>query len=179
MRIPNMNGWRAYRFDVENTYNIDLIDSDCIISWINHRSISTCGKSRVRTNTDVPVDEQVFVPCANNDTGDTIQLSGTAHEVFDVTVDNTGGFHLHENSNGQDITGVSLTTGAEYHAGGGDVSTLNVNGKVGFEQEFSNTFTLIGEGTAANLILHFDGFLTVNPDGTVTANINHEDVQCK
>src|SRR5215831_21298969 len=57
----------------------------------------------VRTNTDVPVDEQFFIPCANNNQGDTIQISGTAHEVFDVTVDNNGGFHLHENSNGQDL----------------------------------------------------------------------------
>jgi protein involved in polysaccharide export with SLBB domain len=82
-------------------------------------------------------------------------------------VDNNGGFHLHESPNGQDVTGVSLTTCTEYHLGGGDVVILN--GQVGTEQTFSNTSTLIGEGIATNLVLHFEGHMTVNADGTVTA----------
>jgi hypothetical protein len=54
----------------------------------------------VRTNIDVPIDETYDLQCANNGAGDTIQISGTSHEVFDITNDNTGGFHLHEQSNG-------------------------------------------------------------------------------
>jgi hypothetical protein len=130
----------------------------------------------VKSNTNVPVTNTVFVPCANNGQGDTIQLSGTLHELIFVTLDNNGGFLLHITANGQDVTGVSTTTGVSYHVGVGDSTTLI--GRVGSVQTFTNSFVLVDQGTAANLIIHFDGHLTVNPNGTVTVSFDRENIQC-
>jgi hypothetical protein len=130
----------------------------------------------VITNTNIPITNTVVVPCANNGQGDTIQLSGTLHELILVTLDNNGGFLLHITTNAQDLTGVSQTTGVVYHSGVGD--SVTINGKVGFVQTFANSFILVGQGTAAKLMSEFDGHLTVNPDGTVTVTFTHESVRC-
>jgi hypothetical protein len=130
----------------------------------------------VQTNTNVPVTNTVFVPCANNGQGDTIQLSGTLHELFLVTLDNNGGFLLHLTSNGQDVTGVSTTTGVKYQGGLGD--SFTITGKVGSVQTFTNSFVLVGQGTAAKLIVQEFGHITVNPDGTVTVSFINTTFRC-
>ena len=106
----------------------------------------------VLTNTKFPMNNTVFVPCANDGQGDTIQLSGALHVLFIVTLDNNGGFTLHVTTNGQDVTGVSTTTGVKYQGAVGD--SLTINGKVGFLHTAitpHNSFILIGQGTASNL----------------------------
>jgi len=130
----------------------------------------------VISNTNIPITNTVVVPCANNGQGDTIQLSGTIHFLLLVTLDNNGGFLLHLTSNAQDLTGVSQTSGVTYHGGVGD--SFTINGKVGFEQTFTNNFILVGQGTAANLMFNGVGHLTVNPDGTVTVSFNISSVRC-
>jgi len=133
----------------------------------------------VVTNTKFPVNNTVFVPCANNGQGDTIQLSGALHVLFIVTLDNNGGFTLHITTDGQDVTGVSTITGVKYQGAVGD--SLTINGKVGFVHTAitpHNSFILIGQGTASNLIEQFVMHLTVNPDGTVTSSFESENIRC-
>jgi len=53
-----------------------------------------------------------------------------------------------------------------------------MNAKVGVEQTFTNSFILVGQGTAAKLIVQEFGDLTVNPDGTVTVSFINTTFRC-
>src|SRR5205809_690265 len=43
-----------------------------------------------QTNTVIPIDLFVFVPCANGGAGEVIGVSGPLHFLFQVTISNTG-----------------------------------------------------------------------------------------
>jgi hypothetical protein len=140
--------------------------------------VTTATSAQALLNIDVPITTTVFVPCANNGQGDTIQISGTLHTVLLITQEN-GVLTLHETLNGQGITGASTTTGAKYHTGIAETNTFHGNiGATQFTTTEPINLIFVGQGTASNLIEQFLLHFTVHPDLTVTAFVDNENVQC-
>src|SRR5690349_4771860 len=42
-------------------------------------------------STKFPIDIIVFVPCANGGAGELVELTGSLHDLFHMTIDDTGG----------------------------------------------------------------------------------------
>jgi hypothetical protein len=45
-------------------------------------------------NTTIPIDFNLFVSCAAGGVGEVVYVTGTLHDMYHVTFDDTGGFHL-------------------------------------------------------------------------------------
>ncbi len=123
------------------------------------------------------VDIQVGVPCSDEVAPELITLSGYVHGLFRVTQDAAGGFHVIGHSNYSGISGMSSTTGDKYQGTG--ISRVNVNGKVGMEYNFRETFRVIGPGTGNNFLVSETFHFTVNADGTITAYHDSFSLECK
>jgi hypothetical protein len=134
--------------------------------------------STVTTSTIFPISLTVFVPCANGGAGENVALSGNLHDLFSVTLDGSGGFHLTASDNPQGVTGTGLTTGATYQGTG--VTRFNANSPAGGTNVFTfvNNFRIIGQGSGNNLLVHENFHVTVNPDGTVTSFHDNFSITC-
>jgi hypothetical protein len=138
---------------------------------------STATLAEVITNDRIPFTISVFVPCANGGAGEIVDLSGTLHVVFHVTVDSDSGFHSKSHSQPQGVTGIGQITGAKYQATG--VTQDQFNGKVGSEFTYVNNFRIIGQGPGNNFLVHQNVHVTVNANGEVTANVDNFRAECK
>jgi hypothetical protein len=126
---------------------------------------------------EIPVDETDFVPCAAGGEGEEVHLTGTVHTVFHITFDGAGGTHVKFHANDQGISGTGLTTGDKYHRTG--ASNSEINFKVGVESTVVDSFNIIGQGNGNNFLAHVTLHITINPDGTVTAEVVHFSIECK
>jgi hypothetical protein len=140
-------------------------------------SLAGGGATSVTTSSVIPIAFVQFVSCANGGTGEEVLLNGNLHDLFHVTLDANGGFHLTVLDNPQGVTGTGLTTGDTYRGTGVTQSTFS--GTVGFEETFVNNFRIIGPGSGNNLLVHDSFHITVNPDGTVTAFHDNVTIDCK
>jgi hypothetical protein len=116
-----------------------------------------------------------FYPCA----GEYIELSGDYAAIFHVTFDPTGGTHVIGQNISKGIHGVGLQSGTLYVASDADRRTTNIFGAPGFETTYIDTFRLVGQGTAANLLIQMAIHLTYAPDQGFTAQINDMQSTCK
>jgi hypothetical protein len=127
-----------------------------------------------------PIDTTLFVPCAAAGEGEEVHLTGTVHGVFHITLDGADDDddgHVIVNI-AQEMSGTGLTTGDKYHGKG--TSHFEVNIKVGAETTSVSTINIIGQGGHGNNFLaHTTLHATVNPNGTVTAVVVNESVECK
>ena len=124
-----------------------------------------------------PIDLPVFVPCADGGAGEVVELTGNLHDLFHVTFTANGGLTLKTIDNPQGISGTGQTTGVKYQ-GTGETSDV-VNGKVGYEETFTNNFRIIGQGPGNNFLVHENYHVTVNANGTLTAFVDNLSVDCK
>jgi hypothetical protein len=116
--------------------------------------------------------EGVFDVC-----GDQVQVSGNVLGTIVVNENPSGGLTIVEKFNPQGVTGTSLSTGATYHGVGLTTDTIvTTPGATSFT--FVNRFFLIGEGGAPNALFSETLHLTVNADGTVTANVENVSDVC-
>jgi hypothetical protein len=123
-----------------------------------------------------PLDLVVFVPCAAGGTGETVELSGNVHELFLLTSNASGGFVTKSLNNAQGMSGVGLTTGAQYRGTGVSQRQLSIN--VGVEDTFVNTFSLIGQGSGNNLLVHETLHITINANGDLTVVHDNFSIDC-
>jgi len=135
--------------------------------------------STVTTSTEFPISLTVFIPCAAGGTGEFVALSGDLHDLFHVTFDGNGGFHLDAQDNPQGVSGVGLTTGDKYQGTG--VTRFDFNGTAGGTIVYTavNNFRIIGSGPGNNFLVHDNFHITVNPNGTVTSSHDNFSVTCK
>jgi hypothetical protein len=126
---------------------------------------------------EIPVDETVFVPCAAGGTGEEVHLTGKLHHLVHFIINSTGGVHFKFQSSDQGITGTGLTTGDKYHRTGATNSEFNA--KVGEETTVVDSFQVIGQGNGNNFLVHVTLHITVNANGTVTAEVFDFSVECK
>src|SRR5215472_11354553 len=87
-------------------------------------------------NSFFPIDLFVFVPCAVEGDGEVVELTGQLHDLFHITSDGRGRFHLKFHDNPQGLTGVGLTTGEQYQGTG--VTEGESSFKIGFQSTFIN-----------------------------------------
>ena len=126
---------------------------------------------------EIPVDETLFVPCAADGAGEGVHLTGRLHHLVHFTFDGAGGVHFKFHSSDQGITGTGLTTGDKYQRTGATNSEFNA--KVGEQSTVVDSFNIIGQGNGNNFLLHVTLHITVNANGTVTAEVFDFSVECK
>lgn len=137
---------------------------------------ATPTRAAVVTNTSVPIEITLFVPCANGGAGENIDVSGPLHVLASVTLDRHGGFHAHVLFNPQDVTGVGLSTGNKYQGTG--ETEEDFNGTVGLTDTFVNNFNMIGQGPGNNFKVHENAHITINANGTITAFVDNFSFTC-
>jgi hypothetical protein len=125
----------------------------------------------------IPVDTTDFVPCAAGGAGEEVHLTGEIHDLFHITLDSAGGAHVKVQLSDQGISGTGLTTGDKYHRTG--ATNFEFNAKVGEQTTVVNNFDIIGQGNGNNFLLHVTLHITVNANGTVTAEVVNTSVECK
>jgi hypothetical protein len=123
-------------------------------------------------NVTYPINFPAFNPC----NGENVFLSGTEHDTVYFTMDSNGGFHGGMQANLENMTGVG-DQGNTYVAPGALHS--NVNGRVGYEETFTETFDIISTGSAPNFLMHEDVHFTVLADGTVTSSHDNFRTECR
>lgn len=133
------------------------------------------ASAAVIQNITVPLNQTVFSPC----TGDVFQATGSIHLVETMTFDGSGGFHAAFMDNVSQVTGVGSVTGATYHGVGGGWFT--VNGRLPFPIEATETdvFGLISAGSTPNLVVTATFHITINANGTITANVARFSAACR
>ena len=140
---------------------------------------STLRPEIISTNQTITIDFSIFIPCANGGTGENVQLSGSLHQLYTVTM-NGNNISLVTLSNPQGISGAGDITGDKYQATGitEDRFTGSLqNGK--FEETFTNNFRIIGKGPGNNFLVHETYHVTVNASGVVTTFIDNITAACK
>ena len=143
---------------------------------LGHTSVSAAAETFTVRQT-IPIDFEVFIPCANGGEGEFVQLTGNLNDVFHVTLDGQGGFHISGHSNPQGVIGLGLTTGDKYQGTG--VGRFNFNGRLGSEFTAVDNFKIIGPGPGNNFLVHDNLHVTVNANGTLTAEHDNFSVECK
>jgi hypothetical protein len=135
----------------------------------------------VTTVLEIPLLEGsfIFVPCAASGAGEEVDLTGTGHGIIHFTLDGAGGGHFNAQINYQGVSGTGSTTGDKYQATGASQRITEVNAKVGVEFTANMIGHFIGQGNAPNFLLHGLFHFTANADGTITAFVNNERVECK
>lgn len=128
----------------------------------------------VMTNEKVPISLSVVIPC----TGDNVTIQGPLHVVDAVTI-NANTVHLTSEANPQDVSGVGSLTHAMYRGVGVTRSDLNFNVN-GFpaQETFVNNFRIVGQGRAANYMIHENTHVTINANGTVTSLLDNFKATC-
>jgi hypothetical protein len=137
----------------------------------------TQAYGEVTYNDKYPYDMAVWVECANGGAGELVTLSGELHELWVVTLDGNGGYHLKMHFNASGIKGTGDVTGAKYQAVG--VTQDQMNGKIGVEYTYVNNFRIIGQGKGNNFTVHENIHITILADGTVTAYHDDFKTECK
>lgn len=127
------------------------------------------------TSTKVPIDESVYIPCADED----VLLSGTLHFVFSVTIDAIGSAHLVIHTQPMGVKGVGKTTGDIYKMTGVNRSTMNILGLSPYIHTVVDNYRIIGPGKENNSLLHAIYHITVNANGEATAVVSTVSVECK
>ncbi len=133
------------------------------------------------TSTDnffIPLDIQVFVPCANGGQGEFVQLSGSLHILYHLTISASGIVSFKDHFQPQGVSGTGLTTGAAYH-GTGVTQDHNHFAQVGQTVSFIDNFRIIGQGPGNNFTLHENFHVTVNANGTLTTFVDNISADCK
>lgn len=142
---------------------------------------ASLAMAAVTSNVITPIETAAYVPCANNGTGEIIDLSGNLHALFVTNTSNSGNITLKYHFQPQGLSGVGRTTGAIYNATGVTQATTTYDGITGypFETTYVNNYRLIGQGSAANYSVHSTFHVTINANGTVTAIVDNTTVNCK
>ena len=142
---------------------------------------SSLAMAAVTSNVIIPLETTAYVPCANNGTGEIIDLSGNLHALFVTNTSNSGNVTLKYHYQPQGLSGVGRTSGAIYNATGVTQATTTFDGITGypFQTTYVNNYRLIGKGTAANYAVHSTFHITINANGTVTAYADNTNVSCK
>jgi hypothetical protein len=137
--------------------------------------MAPAAQAAVTVNTRVPIDLLVTIPC----TGDTVELTGPLHILSSFTI-NANQVSGYDHAQPQGVSGTDLTTGAKYQGTGvtqDQFSLRLVNGQAQFSSV--NNFKIIGQGSAANYLVHENTHLTFNANGTVTANVDNFSLSCQ
>ena len=131
------------------------------------------------SNEKQPVDQIVFIPCANGGAGENVELTGTFHILIHTTV-NANNFTTKYHFQPQGISGIGQTTGIKYQGSGvtqEEIKGSLKNGK--FIDTYINNFHVVGQGSGNNYLVHTNTHITVNANGETTASVDNLMSDCK
>lgn len=120
----------------------------------------------------------LWVPCANNNLGEYVKLTGYVHFTDHMTV-NGNHFTLVSQGNFNQMAGTGLITGDRYAASGGGRFIYEgdfVNGQ--FTASGADQIRITGAGPGNNALVSFRARITVNANGTVTREMVDISVSC-
>jgi hypothetical protein len=121
----------------------------------------------------VPLDLSLFLPCA----GEVVNLSGTFIDLYHVTFDDNGGFHLQLLETQASVLGVGETTGDRYVST--RVNFFNFNDSAALTSTQQLVFRITGSGPGNDALIRITNHSTVNPDGTITVAFDTITVECE
>jgi len=148
-----------------------------LIAAIIATLFSPTGHATVITQSVVPLDTLITVPCAAGGAGDVVHLTGAAHMVFAVARDANGNVHIETHINTVGLSGVGLTTGNKYQASQAD-SFISNSGGTRNEFTIINNFRMTAPGPGNNVLVHelIHGYIDTN--GNVIAVIDNITSDC-
>ncbi len=129
------------------------------------------------SNEKQPIDEIIFVPCANNGAGENVELKGNVHILIHTTL-NGNNFNIKYHVQPQSIIGVGQTTGIIYHGSG--VTQQEIKGSLKNEKYIEtdiNNFKIAGHGV--NYKIHDNMHIIVDANGETTATADNFSSDCK
>jgi hypothetical protein len=133
----------------------------------------------VTTNTSIPIDTTVAIPCANGGAGENVEITGPLHMLATDTT-NANNVHLSVQFQPQGLSGVGSVTGEKYRATGVTRQDFNAaNVRLPFNTTFVNNFRIIGQRTSNNFLVHENAHVTLNANGSVTAVLDNFKADCK
>jgi hypothetical protein len=122
-----------------------------------------------------PIEGVLTAGCAN---AEPIAFSGSYRSVTHYTLDAAGNAHF-SGAVSASGAGVGLVTGSRYSFGGASSSsTQTASGDVASHESFTNTFLVIGAGSAPNFRMHVTQHATVTPAGILAANVENIRLEC-
>lgn len=105
--------------------------------------------------------------------GDAVNVTGTIHGQLNDVTSSDGTTHFSISENFRDVQGVDTTTGATYHVTGGASVVENVSVNTTGTIHLVEHVTFVGTGSAPDFAVVVREHMTVNANGTVTANISY------
>ena len=137
-------------------------------------AIAPGAQADVTQNISVPINQSLTIPC----NGDTVALTGSEHILMSTTI-NGNHFSAVAHFQRQGVTGTDLTTGAKYQGTGATQEVFSDNFLNSQEQiSVHDSFQLIGQGSAPNLVVDEDGHLTFNANGDLTVDFGSFSISC-
>jgi hypothetical protein len=128
-------------------------------------------------STTILTDFTLFIPCAAGGAGEDVHITGTLHDMYHFTLDDTGGYHLVLLTQPMGVTGVGMTTGDVYRGTGGNIEQFD--GNIEELNTLVNNFRIIGPGPDNNFTVHETYHFTINANGEVTAEVANLSADCK
>jgi hypothetical protein len=129
------------------------------------------------SNEKQPVDEIVFVPCANGGAGENVHLTGTIHILIHTTVNKTN-FTTKYHFQPQGLSGTGEITEFKYRGSG--VTQEEIKGSLANEKfidTYINNFKIVSHGV--NYKIHDNMHIIVNANGETTATVDNFSSDCK
>jgi len=146
----------------------------------DNAQVTTAGpSSHASTRTSivaVPFETNLFVPCANNGSGEDVILSGKRNFVYQIEWDENG-FTLVYHDNIHQGTGTGLSSGDTFSVSG--VTNGTVRGSWVSNQwsgSMVQQLTVVGNNTVFKV--NYKLQLVVTPDGKVSVDTREETVDC-
>ena len=142
---------------------------------------SSLALAEVTSNVIMPLVETIDIPCANNGSGETVDLTGNLHALMITNTSNSGNVTVKTQYNPQGVIGVGRTTGDIYRGTGVTETIKTFVGITEYPHVFTdiNNFRIIGKGAGANYSIHSNVHITINANGTATASVDNTSVNCK
>jgi hypothetical protein len=142
---------------------------------------SPVGSASVSNDAELtPFSAPVYVPCANDGAGETVDLIGALRISTHTTTDANGGVHVVAHVWPHQVAGMGRSSGARYRGTGGTFQAEHY-AEDGFPVTYSlvNNFRIIGQGKGNNLLIHSVVHLTINANGDVTSSVDVSSADCR
>jgi hypothetical protein len=138
--------------------------------------------SAVQSSTQLTLsfNRTLWVSCANDGLGESVQLTGEIEIHSHSTEDPNGGTHLSTHIRPSGVVGVGQVSGLHYRGTGG---TFEGEGFAAdgypYVYSFVNNFRIIGQGPGNNMLVHSTVHQTLNANGELTAEVDLSSSECK
>jgi hypothetical protein len=136
------------------------------------RAPAAAADQLVNVTLNIPADVRTN-PC----NGEFVNLSGQLHIVYYVRADNSGGYHLTQQTN-EAARGTGLTSGATYS--GSEDTSESWYSSPPYPQVYTTTHSLMlaSNGAQPNFLLQYAIHTTITAAGVPTATVDHVQTKC-